>query len=124
MPSSERHCAGPRLAHLRERALHCLCRVYQPSLPLGLLSRRLGFADDVAGCDKFLRSLGTVPARASGSSDPEIETRSALRTLGERAAARRAELEQEAAGGAAPHERHGVAVGPAVPFEYLDGAAW
>ena len=50
-------------------------------MPLTLLARRLGWADDTRGCEQFLRSVGTVPSRASGSSEAQLDTKAALHTL-------------------------------------------
>ena len=104
----------PQLPQLRERALHRLCRAYAPSVPLELLTRRLGWNGDERGCERFLRALGTVPARASGRPEAELDTRAALRTLGDRAAAARA---AQLATVPTPEWE----VGPAVPFDLLVG---
>ena len=120
-----------QLPRLRERALHALCRAYLPALPLTLLARRLGWADDTRGCEQFLRSVGTVPSRASGSSEAQLDTKAALHTLAERAAAARAEAEREELAEQARLRGHGRhiplaewQVGPAVPHEFLGGMDW
>ena len=120
-----------QLPRLRERALHALCRAYLPALPLTLLARRLGWADDTRSCEKFLRSVGTVPSRASGSSEAQLDTKAALHTLAERAAAARAEAEREELAEQARLRGHGRhiplaewQVGPAVPHEFLGGMDW
>ena len=102
------------LGSVLERALHRLCRAYAPSVPLELLTRRLGWNGDERGCERFLRALGTVPARASGRPEAELDTRAALRTLGDRAAAARA---AQLATVPTPEWE----VGPAVPFDLLVG---
>ena len=118
----------PQLPRLRERALHGLCHAYLPSLPLGVLARRLGWDDDLRGCVQFLRSLGTVPAMASGRAEPELDTKAALHTLAQRAAAARAEAEQQLLVEQQGRQGQRVAppweVGPAVPHEFLGGMDW
>jgi hypothetical protein len=112
---------APQLPTLRERALSALCKAYVPSLPLELLTRHLGFADDDSrGCQRFLRSLGTVPAPSS--SGIELDTRLARKTLSERAEAAR----REALAAAAAHTGADTvpAVGPAIPFDLLGGPDW
>ena len=114
-----------QLPKLRERGLSALCRAYMPTLPLSLLSARLGFgADDARGCEAFLRSVGAVPARASGKDEPELDTRAALRTLAARAAAARAEQEQEERQSAQKQQlgRSWAEIGPALPLDLIGGA--
>ena len=88
---------APRLPLIQERALRLLCVAYLPSLPVSFLSRRLGFGVDVHGCVQYLRSMGVDPAQSSvtGRKEPELETRSALRTLDQMAAERREREQQE-----------------------------
>ena len=110
----------PRLDALRERALHALCRAYAPTLPLNVLSRRLGFGDCLHECERWLRSLGTVPAAAEGRPERELCTKQALRTLAHRAEVQRAE---EAAELSRDRER-AHAVGPPLPIDRIGGWDW
>ena len=65
-----------------------------------MLARRLGFGEeDAAGCLKWLRSVGTVPAHASGRAEMELETRPALRSLDALEAARRRRGSRKATAG-------------------------
>ena len=109
---------GATLARLRERMLRVLCKAFAPSLPLRRLARCLGWADDLAGCDRWLRSLGTVPSPSAASGELELQTRPALRTLDLREAERVAEAQAER-----PSDLV-AAVGPAIPEEWLCGRDW
>ena len=110
-----------QLPKLRERALLALCKAYLPTLPLSLLARRLGWQDDVRGCETFLRTLGAVPAAASGKLEAELDTRAALRALAARAAAARAEQQQQ---DSTRQPLPPWEIGPAIPHEYIGGQAW
>ena len=109
-----------------------LCKAYAPSLPLSVLARRLGFGEeDAASCLKWLRSVGTVPAHASGRAEMELETRPALRSLDALEAAREAErIEEErrlaagqaAAGQAAAWSAGCGMAGPAIPEDWLESS--
>ena len=119
LPSLRYHGAcllRPKLQRLRERALYCLCRAYAPTVPLSLLAKRLGWGDDTVECERFLRSVGTVPAAASGMPERMVDTRQALKTLNEREEERQREQQQQQAAGAG--------MGPSIPLDLLGGPAW
>ncbi len=120
LPSLRYHGAcllRPKLQRLRERALYCLCRAYAPTVPLSLLAKRLGWGDDTVECERFLRSVGTVPAAASGMPERMVDTRQALKTLNEREEERRREQQQQ-------QQAAGAGVGPSIPLDLLGGPAW
>jgi hypothetical protein len=93
----------PRLPRIRERALHMLCKAHAPTLPLLVLSRSLGFADDTRLCERWLRTLGAVPSYRSGKNELEIDTKMALSTLNARERESGRLTDTESCGPAIPH---------------------